>query len=653
MSFKIQLLKLLLREDNHVIMAVAPDLTIYRVRLANNATHTAKIEYKYYLDPDWIFVADGLPLDNQGYMSPAPVISGLETNKLYYIRATDEFCGVTSIEPFIYYQSDEPDPPVQGQWLIYDFVCEQVDQFTLSSQITGLSSPSTAFFYDEETELVFFADYDDTTGCFGYYDPLTATTKADITYVQPIFSGSVPPAQRYYYAAAVDPQNRRIIITGKDTDGAQAYDIATGTVIKCPYGYNVNIPPNPIIGGNGFNRTQILVFNTTILATDAYSLALYIIDKTNFTLSNSIPFSTITDSSKCFIGSPLIAQVGNEYWVMHNLGNSTQAPSQSPNIFRYNLTFSNTPTVIDISAYCAVWTNNAYTRSSIYIPERNAYYILDAGGNSLIRVDTITFEVEQTYFFANRNGKNKASLSFVTDPITNELYLSGGFSNSLGELSPYLMSYKYDLNTDQIKYSYPLTSFSNLIRIGSTDILHGGYPGSVAWAGGSWATDGGINIFNKQGTGDDNTGIKIPTVLEYNLEPIPPGTPTGNLKANNPFDADYEPPFQDLTDCEVVFSTDCPVVIAQQGQTAGQLFYQFSLKQSVTDNPDISFIRVSAMLGSIEHAYNEVELPKSNPQFFDDFLEVDPGTYTLDVTYFDEDHNIVATCANLKTITIS
>lgn len=646
----IQYKKLLLREDNHVKMAVAPDLTIFRVRLANNALHTVKLEYKYYLDPNWTLVGTGYALDSQGYISPAPVISGLETNKQYYIRATDEFCGITSIESFTYYQSEEPEPPLQGQWLISSFVCEQVGQFSLQSQITGLSSPSPSFLYDEETELVFFADYDDVGGFVGSYDPLTATTKADITYYQPIFSGSIPPAQRYYYANIADKQNRRIIMAGKDTDGLQAFNIPTGTVTVVPYGFNVNVAPNPV-SGNGFNRTQLLLFNTTILATDAYSLSLYIFDRTNLILTNSIPFSSIIDSDKCFIGSPLILQVGNEYWVMHNLGNSTQAPNQTANIYRYNLTFSNTPSVIDISTWCTPWSNGAYSRSAIHIPETNSVYVMDFGGNSLIKINTITLVATRTHQFVVRNGKSNTSLGFVRDPITNELFLSGGFANSVSDVAPSTISYKYSLDNDLRTYAYPGTVFSSLVRIGSSDILHGGNSGNVAWVGGAWSTDGSISIFNKAGAGDDNTGIKIPTVLEFNYEPIPPGTPTGQFKSNTPGDPDYITPFEDLEDCEITYAETCPVLITQNG--TGLFRYEFSLPQPVTENPDITTIRVSAMSGSIEAAFDVISLPNPNPQFFEDFINVAPGTYTINVSYFDEDDNLVALCSNLKTVIVS
>lgn len=633
-------------------MAIAPDLNIYRVRLSSD-THTAKIEYKYYLDPDWIFVASGVPVDSQGYISPSITISGLETNKQYYVRATDEFCGITSIEPFTYYASEEPEPPLQGQWLISASVCEQVDQFSLVTQITGLSSPSNSFLYDEETEMVFFVDYDDVTGCFAYYDPLTVASKSDITYVQPVFSGSVPPAQRYYYATGIDKELRRLYMVGKDTDGLQIYHIATGIKTVVPFGYNVNIPPNPV-SGNGFNRTQLLVFNTTIIATDIYSATLNIIDRTNETLTASIPFSSIIDSDKCLIGSPNIIQVGNEYWVLHSLGNSAQAPNQSPNIYRYNLTFSNTPTTINISAWSATWTNGAYTRSTKYIPEKNVLYILDSGANSLIKVDTLTFAASRTFLFNNRNGKSNISLGFVTDPITNELFLSGGFANTISDNSPSLISYRYDIDNDLRTYSYPGTTFSNLIRIGDSDVLHGGYSGNVAWTGGSWATDGGINIFNKQGAGDNNTGIKIGTQLGYYYEPIPPGTPSGQFKSNTPSDPDYQPPSQDLTTCPVTYSTACPTVIAQTsaGSPNGLIRYEFSLPVSVTTNPAVRKVRVSAMQGSIEVEYDEFFLPNANPQLFEDSINVPSGTYTISISYYDQSNNLTAMCSNLKTVTV-
>jgi len=442
------------------------------------------VQFKKDGDTAWSTPPAGNPTTLLTY-----VINNLLPDTVYTFRISS-YCDNT-IRNSVTIQKKSP-PASTPEWIINTFTCEQETVFDLDSQITGLSSPAKLM-YDSTTGRVYGTDMDNVNGCFFWYLP-TATTPGGFTYIQPILSGSVPPAQRFYYASEVDPLYRRLYTVGKDTDGLQIYDIASNTVSVIPYGYNVNVPPNPV-SGNGFNRYLIKLLEDEIICNDTYSATLTRINRTSLTLTASTPLSSIADSEKCLIGSPAIHRVGNEYWVLQSQANLTIAPDQEPHVFKYNLTFSNTPTIIDLSSVSNVWTGggNSYWRASYQVG--NFIYVLDIGSNNLIKIDTTTDAVTVVKNFDNRSDKTNTIVSFIRDPITNELFLSGSYLNDPADLSPVQFSYKWDEATDTPIYIYPTVQFSNLTQIGTTNELHGATPNAVAWVGGPWNTDGIINKF--------------------------------------------------------------------------------------------------------------------------------------------------------------
>lgn len=133
-----------------------------------------------------------------------------------------------------------------------------------------------------------------------------------------------------------------------------------------------------------------------------------------------------------------------------------------------------------------------------------------------------------------------------------------------------------------------------------------------------------------------NTGIEIVLTLKEVLPPIPPGTPTGNTKPNVEGDPDYIAPYQNLAKCPITYGDSCPSSIIET-PTTSTLQFEFSLDNSVVNNPAIKSIKVSAELSGTEVTSTIFNLPNTpSPNFFINTLSglASSTTYSLVVRYY-------------------
>jgi len=148
-----------------------------------------------------------------------------------------------------------------------------------------------------------------------------------------------------------------------------------------------------------------------------------------------------------------------------------------------------------------------------------------------------------------------------------------------------------------------------------------------------------------------NTGIEIPLTLKEVIAPYPPGTPTGNTKPNSVGDPDYIAPFLNTTNCPITYLDTCPVFILTGKST--EILYEFSLENSVVNNPNIKKIKVALNLVSQVDSDLYV-LPNITPNYFSgSFTGLTSGTaYNIVVTYLDSSDTVVKTCdpVNISTI---
>jgi hypothetical protein len=147
-----------------------------------------------------------------------------------------------------------------------------------------------------------------------------------------------------------------------------------------------------------------------------------------------------------------------------------------------------------------------------------------------------------------------------------------------------------------------------------------------------------------------NTGIERVDTLEKVFN----GTPTGEIKANDPGYPDYIAPFMNLTNCPITYTTDCPKVIGTPG--SGILIFEFSLPNSVVTNPVIASVKVRARISTTDIDDIIFTLPNLNPNYFTgSFTGLTAGTYNLNLDYLDNTATIIHTCsaADLNTTTFT
>lgn len=127
-----------------------------------------------------------------------------------------------------------------------------------------------------------------------------------------------------------------------------------------------------------------------------------------------------------------------------------------------------------------------------------------------------------------------------------------------------------------------------------------------------------------------NTGTKIVLTLKQIVSGS--GTPTGLTEPNLPSEPEFISPYVDISACPISFSMTCPVVAATGGSI---LEFEFSLANSVVNNPDITTVKVLAISQSITQGTITFPLPNSTPNYFSgSFNSLTLGSYSLSVQYF-------------------
>lgn len=152
-----------------------------------------------------------------------------------------------------------------------------------------------------------------------------------------------------------------------------------------------------------------------------------------------------------------------------------------------------------------------------------------------------------------------------------------------------------------------------------------------------------------------NTSIKQVLLLYLVYPPYPPGKPVTPIttKPNEVGQADYIAPYQDLEDCPVGQSVDCPDGVVATGGI-GQAEVEFSLPASTFMNASIITVRVKIMNGATALGTANFNLPSmSNNYFLTTITGISAGNRTVAIDYIGNTSNVLGTCPGLATITIS
>lgn len=432
------------------------------------ATTSYTVEYKKSVDSVWI-TAPGSPTT-----STSLAISGLDYNTSYDFRVTAQ-CAAGPASPVI----TTGVTPGDLIWIGGDYICNQDSVFTLVSQVTGLSSPKTAFFYAPQNRM-YVVDNDDSNGVFWWFDPDNFTTASQRNYI--VGSNTLTSA----YITAIDRDYNRLYATGLFSGvagGLLVYDIAADTVSTIPFGSNTS-----------FSRVGVLVGATTIYCNDSSTATITLINRNTLTVTNTINLSSIPAGpmGRRITGSSILSSVNGEIWVVED------GAVSSPNnyILRYSADLTTLIGYIDISAYRSIWKLSSFWGKSFYDQSKNKFYVTDIGASSVVVIDTTTNSIISGFYITNRQNFQGINLGFITDPITQDLYISGPTINTNDTIGTY-RTYRLNRDTLYIEQLYPNLSFKQLERYGLTHILFGVEPGQTRWQGGSWSTDGIVTKFTR------------------------------------------------------------------------------------------------------------------------------------------------------------
>lgn len=598
-------------------------VTINRIRLEGGIILTPTpftLYYKGINDSVWTLIEDGVYVDEDGYLlsSPLPSITIDETG-YYQLRAVNDFCSYDYTQPFYINNTN------LYEWVEDDSYCEQDQLLNVIDSITGFADPSAAL-YDEDTGRVYIADRSAITqgSNIYYFDPNTITSPSDIT----------PVGSLNYSALAqvMDQENRMIYLSGADTGGLIAYNIATNTSSSLAFGSD-----------GSYARQTLKKFGDVIICLNTVGTAqVTLIDAPSFTISASIPYTSIPNYTQRFSSGAIVWLVNGNWWVIASQGAGLGVPASSIGVYNFN--FSTLIDAIPLPGQ-ATWTNSAYWRTvSVY---GDNMFLYDGGSSQLLTIDLVTNIVTQRHTFTNRQGKSNSLLSVIKDPITDELYASGAWSNDVNsDLNSIPITYKLNATFSPDEVFPDITYGTGLVRVGSTDVIVGASPEVPVYPStplGS-ATDGLINIFSKSGVGD-NTGTKVVlTLQEVNTAT---GVPTGNVKQNSPSNPDYIPPYEDVISCPVSYTQLCPDTIFTIVGSVAE--YEYSLAASTVNNPSIDYIELQQIDATTTALLNTITVPKNSYQH-GYITKIGGNSNQIDLLFKDSFNNTLSTCVDIFTI---
>lgn len=576
--------------------------------------------YKAFGDPTWTLIENNVYVDTEGYFlsSPFPSVTIPDAGN-YIFRAVNDFCGID-------YQQDF-NVPTEGlyEWVEDDNYCEQENPLNLVDTISGFADPYRAG-YDETSGRMYVVDGSAITQGSNIYhfDPDTIVSASDVVPV-----GSLNVAA---LAQIIDTEERMIYITGPNTSGLIAYNIATDSVTNVAFGTN-----------GSYARLTLVKYGDTILSLSTPGSQANIVDAATLTLTSNIPYASIPDYEDRFSGGPLAFLINGQWWIMNSQGSTYGVPS--PSIGLYSEDFLTLEGTITLPGQLT-WTNSAYWRTARIIGD--LMFIYDAGSNQLVTVDINTKVVTPRYTFTNREGKTNSFLAVIQDPVTMELYISGNWTNDANtDVLPIQITYKLNPTTFTPDTVYPAIQFGeNLARKTGTDILVGTaggipvYPTNPPGA----ATDGEINIFSKSGVGN-NTGTKIVLTLQE-INTITEA-PTGNTKPNVIGDPDYISPYEDLVNCPVAYTMICPETIYTIVANIAE--YEFSPVASTYNNPAINNFLL-AQIDTVTSAQLASYIVAKSPYQHGYITKIGSNANRIDLLFKDASNSTLFTCSNIFTI---
>ena len=511
------------------------------------------------------------------------ILTGL-TSSTYTLTVTDSVCSHT--------QSVTLNDITNFAWRPYDTSCERETTFTIRKIITGSSSPS-AVFYDTgfTPSRVWVADIDDyVRGNIYWFDPITATTEADMHYIAGLSADSL-------YNRYDDEVYRRLYFVGTNTVGGTTpitglvvYDIGLNKLYQIPYGSSAQ-----------YYRVPLFVNDTNIYVVDKSTSPVTIKSVSRATLTSASTFTTIV-SDDGFNEQVQFTQVGDKIWTLMYADTNHARINVFDNNFNHlniniNGTISSNYLISSVSFGSGVLRTGMF-----YDKDYDTIYVSDIGTNSKIIITGAstmhyTGGTATTYVMTNYiiNGKSNIQISWSIDPVSNRLYENHSYLNSISDTSEIYAAYEIDRATNQYKkmFNFEINNVKP-VNDGLSDSLMTSNPNVVWWNNHStsaWNNDGTITFYNNSISGGTTGLVDILTTEKYDTytnKSYIPSTILPNISGNTNYVT--SPVFTLTGDCAVHYTYQCPLVKWTSGTVPT---FELYLDASVALNPNLSKILVS------------------------------------------------------------
>jgi hypothetical protein len=504
-------------------------------------------------------------------------------------------------------------------WVADDITCETEGGYEVVKTITGLSSP-VATWFDTISGMMYVADLDDTTGNVYWFDPATATTIGDMIYSTALVQGNLTNG-------IFDPLYRRIYFVGNNSNGLIVYDIDTDSISTVAFGSN-----------GSFFRTLLEIFDDKIYCNDA-STSIIIIDRASLTITLTKSIASIPTPAHFNTGPYTITEVGSELWVVSN-----NADLATVGVYSQDLS-----TLIDDITLpgALVYSFGNYWQTIFYDSTTNKVYVGDTGSSKRFVIDGTSRTILNTQTAQDKQGKSFVSHNWFVDPVTNNFYTTYSATNSSADGSPIVRIYPEDRTTYAYSNMFVGQFYRDLVVVDGTDQLVGCSTGLLQASGvPGWQTDGSITVVDSS-SGATSTGRVL--ILTLKEQQLPGYIDTGDTKPNVITDDDYLPPYDDLTECPIAFSTTCPEVIGTGLSTS--IVFELTTENRARLNPALGFIKVKAMLVGVEQGSVTFPLPDTDNYFSGTITGLASSTsYNIEVDYLSPTSVLVANCPGLLTV---
>lgn len=345
-------------------------------------------------------------------------------------------------------------------------------------EIINLGTPNGIAF-NQNNNRMYYIDFDTigtlsiTDGGVGYYNPLTATTIADITY--PVSARGMMLEHMVYNST-----NNKLFIHGRKSGGMLIYNCATNTVdTTIAYGSN---------GNSVATRQKVYSIGNRIYGGYASIGGFVVVDPaTNTRLADFIPPNTGSFATFRML------VVGSELWLFETSSASTQS-----RILIYPISDLSAPiaTISNIDTVQVPGGTYEVSDSVYYDAPTNKVWFISYGGLQIKAISVSSRTIVNTTTIPSE-GKAMALMGPVYRQSSDTLYVSGTLANSFTD-SGLQRIYQIDKTTANIIATFNTAAIGGLVYCPLNNSNYAVVPGLASYSipNTGYDTDGKIITYN-------------------------------------------------------------------------------------------------------------------------------------------------------------